>query len=332
MNFRQIGIDNSSNGEAGTDRSFGRLPRFAGWHYPRLLWRVLPTGIKDMLRELRVRILSPYLVRDLPRHNQFEQTPEDAMASESISIVVPVHDAPEVTWRCLVSLQRYAARAEVIVVDDASKLEATKKLLEDFAGRNHWRMIRHVATMGHSAACNAGSAVATRPYLCLLNSDTVVTPECWRPIIRVFEENPSIGVAGPSTSDSGNSQTQPRVHFARRYMNDSQICAYASRLAADYPHAGFSDLRWVSGFALFIRRELWEKIGGFDRNLPDYGNDVELCRRSLEEGNRVVWVGSSYIHHLGGISYGKSIGVEAIFARAKAAEEYLGKREDGYER
>lgn len=53
---------NSSNIHS-TDpgRSFGSLERAAGWHYPTFLWRVLPTGIKDALRELRKRIVTAHV-------------------------------------------------------------------------------------------------------------------------------------------------------------------------------------------------------------------------------------------------------------------------------
>lgn len=57
------------------------------------------------------------------------------------------------------------------------------------------------------------------------------------------------------------------------------------------------------GFALFIRRSLWEQAGGFDQRLPDYGNEMELCRRIAEEGYRLVWIRNSYIHHFGQQSY-----------------------------
>jgi GT2 family glycosyltransferase len=319
-------INRSGSNKVDPNSSLRHLPRAAEWHYPSFLWRVLPSAVKNALREMRVRILTLYLTRHLPRNKEFEQSPEDALATASLSIIVPVHDAPEVTRRCLMSLQKYAPKAEIILVDDASKLEETSAILEDFSSRNGWKLIRHLEPLGHSLACDAGASLATRPYLCLLNSDTVVTPWCWRLITRVFEDNPNIGVAGPSSSSAGSTQTLPLAHFARFYMNDSQICEYASRLLAEHPDTIITDLSWVCGFAFFIRRCTWEQLGGFDRNIPDYGNEVELCRRLLGIGYRAVWVRNSYIHHFGGASYDKPIGVKSIFVRARAAEDYMNQK------
>lgn len=315
---------NSSSGHAvDFNRSWARFKYVGSANYPLFLSRILPVGVKDALRELRERILGPYLTRRLPRSKEFEQSPEDAQASGSMSIVVPVHDAPEVTKRCLMSLQKWAPKAEIVLVDDGSKLEETQELLAEFSSRNDWKLIRHSEALRHSAACNAGASLATRPYLCLLNSDTVVTPWCWRPLVQVFDDNPAIGVAGPSTSFSGNPQTMPDALLMRHYMTNSQICEYARHLSDEGADPVLTDLLYAAGCAFFIRRGLWQQLGGFDRNIPDYLNEGELCRRILEAGYRAVWVRNAYIHHLGGVSYRKALGREAIDAHYRAAEDYI---------
>jgi GT2 family glycosyltransferase len=151
----------------------------------------------------------------------------------------------------------------------------------------------------------------------------VVTPWCWRLIIQTFENDPNIGVAGPSTSAAGNIQALPLETSACLYLNDNQICEYARRLLDQSTDANVTDLPWISGFALFIRRGIWEQLGGFDQNLPDYGNDVELCRRVLGIGYRAVWVRNSYIHHFASASYGKTIGPNSILARIRIAQDYI---------
>lgn len=267
-------------------------------------------------------MLAQYTVRHLPRPGEFDQSLEDAMASSDLSIIVPVHDAPEVTRRCLTSLQKFAPKAEVILVDDASKLEETKGLLQEFSARNEWRLIRHVEVLGHSAAVGSGASVAMRPYLCFLNSDTVVTPWCWRPIVQAFEADSTIGVAGPSTS-SGGYQTLPLAYSIRHHLTDNQICAFANQLILKPAGDALADVPSVSGFAFFIRRSLWELFGGFDQSLPDYGNEIELCRRAAGAGCRLVWVRSSYIHHFGKASYKDAIGFATILTRIQAAERYI---------
>jgi GT2 family glycosyltransferase len=276
-------------------------------------------GMYTTRKEIRRRLFS----RGLSRNRVFEQPVVHRLASASMSIVVPIHDAPLVTKRCLSSLERYAAQAEVILVDDASELQTTVDIIRDFSARNGWTVISNKESRSHSAACEVGARLGSRPYLCLLNSDTIVTPWCWRPVVEVFETDAAIGVVGPSTSESWNAQTLEIANHCRHYWNDSQIFAFAERLATANPQCLIAELPWICGCAFFIRRNLWQTLNGFDRNLPDYGNEVELCARIASMGYRTVWVRSSYIHHLGRQSYADEIGDREIQSRMQATYQYV---------
>jgi len=299
------------------------LPLAASVRIPSLLRGASLRPVRNVLRKLRVRIL----MHDFRRPREIVQSMEDASASESMSIVVPVHDAPAVTRRCLSSLEEYAPKAEIVLVDDGSSLVETEDMIRDFIDRNGWKLVQHAKPFGHSVACEAGASLATRPYLCLLNSDTVVTPSCWRLLKQVFEYDGNIAVAGPSTSHSSNSQALPVARYLREHWNDNQICDFAMRLLAKCPDPDISDLSWASGFAFFIRLSVWKQLGGFDRNLPDYGNELELCNRVATKGYRTVWVRNAYIHHFGGQSYRESIGEEAIAARKVSTWIYIKEKE-----
>jgi GT2 family glycosyltransferase len=296
-----------------------RFRRAASLRIRHFFKRALPRPLIHALRELQGRILT----RDYPRHTQFEQSMEDAQATAFLSIIVPVHDAPTVTRRCLGSLEKYAPRAEVIIVDDGSSLAETRSIIAAFSSRNGWKSVHHEKPFGHSVACGTGASLATRPYLCLLNSDTVVTPWCWRLVTEVFEHDLRIAVAGPSTSYCGTIQRLPVAAYFSPYWNDNQICDFAKRLVDESSYPIVEDLTWVSGFAFFIRRSLWEQLSGFDRYIPDYGNEFELCKRVSEKGYRTVWVRNSYIHHYGQQSYREAIGEDAIRARNEAAKKYI---------
>ena len=145
-----------------------------------------------------------------------------------------------------------------------------------------------------------GAEIASRPYLCLLNSDTLVTPWCWYTVKEAFEGDSAIGVAGPSTSESSNEQTVEMAAHCWFYWHDSPICSFAELLTAAYPNPAICDLPWASGFAFFIRRDLWQRLNGFDEHLADYGNELELCKRvrNIRLSGGVGAVRSSYIHHI----------------------------------
>jgi len=292
------------------------------WHIPRFLKRLIPQSVVTDLLDFKRRALA----RDFSRDTEFEQSPEDGLASASMSIVVPIHDAPAVTRRCLASLEKYAPESDIILVDDASILAETLEVIRQFGRRNVWKVVRNEKSLGQSAACRAGSNLATRQYLCLLNSDTVVTPWCWRGIKEVFEHDQTIGVAGPSTSNTGNPQSLALAEFLSPCWNNNQICAFAQRLLTQFQEPVVMDLAWVSGNAFFIRRRLWEQLDGFDQKLPDYGNEIELCGRVVEKGYRLAWVRNCYIHHFGRQSYRNTLGEEGICERIRTAKIYIAEK------
>jgi GT2 family glycosyltransferase len=298
----------------------------AAYRVPGKIRKVLPPGLVRAMQQLRDRLVRTLVSRSLPEHATFEQPHEERLASASVSIIVPIHDAPLVTRRCLVSLQRCAQNSEIILIDDGSRIVETTNVIREFSDRNGWKVSRNEKAAGHSAACATGARLASRPYLCLLNSDTVVTHRSWRAITEAFASNPSIGVAGPSTSSSGNRQTLDVAKRCRFSWNDYEICAFAERLAGARLQPLIVDLPWISGFAFFIRSSLWGQLGGFDQKLGDYLNEVELCKRAANSGYRTVWVRSSYVHHFGNQSYGEVMSAREIHSRTLVALQYVRNR------
>lgn len=296
----------------------------------RLASRFLPDGVKKAIKSgpagnvVRAvhRINAQITTRGLSPQHIFEQPVEHAQAASAMSVVVPIHDAPQVTERCLLNLERFASQAEIILVNDASRMPSTREIIREFSTRNGWRVVSNTQATGHSRASAAGAQLASRPYLCLLNSDTVVTPWCWLPVLEAFESDARVGVAGPSTSRSGTRQALRVARDCRFEWNDNQICGYADRLRKSALLRPVIDLPWIGGFALFIRRTLWQELGGFNQNLSDYGNEIELCKRVAQSGCRAVWCRRAYIHHFAAQSYKQVLPQHEIERRRMAGAQY----------
>ena len=281
--------------------------------------------IKSKYRSIRAW----FLTLNLHSAGNFSLSPEERKSSAEISVVVAVHNAPEVTRRCLVSLQKFAGDAEVIIVDDASNPGEVPQMLEDFCRRNNWRLMRNEKALGHSRASEMGVAVSKRPYVCLLNSDAIVSSKSWHGIARAFESSLQMAVVGPSTSYTVGPQLVLRACHCRRYWTDEQIWRFAEKYVACQKNQPLVDVPFVGGFAFFIRRSVWDALDGFDKNLPDYGNEMEFCQRVKRADLRIAWTKGSYIHHLGNESYGKAIGLDTIKKRSLDALAYTQKKHGG---
>ena len=160
----------------------------------RRLRKRLPDSVRRRMRAIRAQFLSV----GLPRSAEFSQPEEEKRASADMSVIVPFRDVPiHVFERCLKSLGRYAPEAEVILVDDGSVRKETAEIVARYISTYHWKLVRNEKSLGHSRATEAGAREATRPYLCLLNSDAIVSPWSWRAAQEAFEADPKIGPADP---------------------------------------------------------------------------------------------------------------------------------------
>lgn len=290
-----------------------------------MIRKYIPESIKEVYWRMRAKLLSIGLTRS----GTFDQPRKEVEASSEISVIVAIHDSPQVIRRCLESIEKYGANAEIILVDDGSRLQETTDLIQDYEHRNGWIVIRHNEPMGHSRSCEDGSRGATKPYLCFLNSDTVITPWSWSAAKRAFETDPRIAVTGPSTSWTATKQSIRRAEYCRNYWTNNQIYAFAKKYISKQSPKSWVGLTTVGGFAFFIRRSVWEEFGGFDTKLPDYGNESELCRRLRDKGFRVIWMQNSYIHHFGKKSYGKLMTPSEITKRCLVAKAYIGRKHNG---
>ena len=220
-----------------------------------------------------------------------------------VSIVVPVHGKLAYTLACLRSLAKHGAQApfEVIVVDDASPDESSATL----ARINGLRLLRNTENLGFVGSCNAGAAAARGEFLLFLNNDTQVTPGWLDALLRCFDERADCGIAGSRlVYPDGRLQEAGGLVFADGSCWNTG--RFESRETAAYRYRRETD--YVSGAALMIRREVFQRTGGFDtRYAPAYYEDADLAFAARKLGMRVYYEPASTVIHCEGISAGTDL-------------------------
>lgn len=167
-------------------------------------------------------------------------------------------------------------RVHLYFVDNAStdgtvkKLAALKEELETVFGSFVIR--RSDENLGFGKGNNLGASLGSSPYLFFLNIDTEVFPDTLSQLVRQIEE------------DTG-------TEFGLWELRQMP-----------YEHPKNYDIltgevSWASGAAFAIRRELYERLGGFDENIFMYGEDVDLSWRVRMEGVKLRYVPKAAIHH-----------------------------------
>ncbi len=224
-------------------------------------------------------------------------------ASPLLSIVVPVHGKWEYTRACLVSIERHrpAVPFEVLVVDDASP-DQTAELVAASPGV---RLASTERNLGFIGACNLGARHARGAYLLFLNNDTEVRPDALDALVNAADSDDRIGLVGAMlVYPDGRLQESGGIIWA-----DGSGWNYGRGRDAGAPEfAARRDVDYCSGAAILVRRDLFERLGGFDqRYAPAYYEDTDLAFAIRATGHRTIVEPRAVVVHHEGISNGTDL-------------------------
>lgn len=204
--------------------------------------------------------------------------------SPLVSIVIVTYNKAYYTFQCLRSLLADSLPSyEVIIVDNASSDETTELL-------NNLRnaiVIRNKENCYFAPACNQGGEKARGKYLLFLNSDAFVHRGCVSSLTRTMESAFDTGAAGAKLVwRDGRLQEAGSIIW-----RDGSALGYGRGDDPSKPEYSYArDVDYCSAACLIVRRELFERLGGFDESFtPAYYEDTDLCMRIWDADYRVVY-------------------------------------------
>lgn len=217
-----------------------------------------------------------------------------------LSIIIVNYRSEQYLESCVASLFKYVQGVsfEIIVVnnDEHETLEGFVRKFPEVQKINLQKNI------GFGAAHNLGAKKARAEFLLLLNPDTEMIDDKTDLILGKFRKNKKIGIIGPRlvTTERKTQQwcTGQDVTLTRIIKNNFGLIE--SKKIWESQQEIFVD--WVSGTAMFVAKETFEKVGGFDEKFFMYLEDVDLCRRMRAGGFQVLFCPMVSILHKGGKS------------------------------
>ena len=204
--------------------------------------------------------------------------------------------------------------AEIIVVDNASDDGSVESIKEKFPSV---KLIVNEKNVGFGAANNIAMLHASGKYFLLINPDTIVREDTFTKMISFFEQNPEAGIAGCKVLNAdGSLQLACRRGFPGPWTSFTKVMGLStlfpkSRLFARYNLTYLDENKTyevdaVSGAFMMLRKEVYDKIGGFDQEFFMYGEDLDLCYRTQQAGYKVFYVHLTEIIHYKGESTKRS--------------------------
>lgn len=219
------------------------------------------------------------------------------MESTQLSIIIVNFRSEQFLTRCLASIYNvWGKEPEIIVVNNDIK-ESLVDIKRNFP---KVKIIKQQKNIGFGQANNAGAKIAQGKYLLLLNPDTEVLADDLEKIFEKFEKNEEIAVIGPGLiTNKGETQewcAGKEFTFWRLIKNNFGIIE--SKKIWESKNEILTD--WVSGAAFFVKKEIFDKAGGFDEHFFMYFEDDDLCRRIRKAGYAALYYPEFSIKHIRG--------------------------------
>jgi GT2 family glycosyltransferase len=217
------------------------------------------------------------------------------------SIVIPVHDRAGLTRRCLEAILGDPPRTsfEIVVVDDASADETPELLSRQ---PETVRSLRRDANGGFAVACNDGAAMARGELLVFLNNDTEPRTGWLDALVAHADAHPGVAAVGAKLLFPDDTVQHAGVVICQDGRPRHLYAGFpADHPAVQKPRA----FQAVTAACMLVRREWFERAGGFDPAFRNSLEDVDLCLRLREAGAEVHYCPGSVVTHLESASRGR---------------------------
>jgi glycosyltransferase involved in cell wall biosynthesis len=191
-------------------------------------------------------------------------------ALKTFSVIIPAYNAARTIHTCLAHIEKLEGNKQVIVVDDGSTDDTLA------IAQKHKVGLKSIPHSGPSVARNQGVKDATGEILVFVDSDVYLPGDFLVRVDKLFEENPQASAIQALYSD--------------RLFPHNIASLYKQKMQYWMMHRiGSREFCEVGGFAVALRRESFDQVGGFDSQVSmPLCEDLELGYRLTRKGLKII--------------------------------------------
>ena len=185
------------------------------------------------------------------------------------------------------------SKFKTIIVDN-SKSDEIRLLVE---GVKNIKYIKTKKNLGYGKGNNLGVSESETPFILILNPDILVQSESIETLYKSYFNYENIGILAPALYDNNNNR---RNNGTLSYINRDKVIM--KNILNNQKAEGNTCYQFVVGCALLIKKEFFDEIGGFDKDLFMYFEDNDLCDKTIEKNKSIIEIPESKMIHLQGLS------------------------------
>ena len=186
---------------------------------------------------------------------------------------------------------------EYIVVDNHSEDNSFKLLSQAVKKYHGFHCIESGQNNGFGAGNNLGVTYAKGTYLLFLNNDTQIKGKGISDMVTFLDEHKEAEVVGGELQNFDGTAQASTGKFFSLFPTILFLVGMQRLGVTDRNPKNVSEVDWVKGACLMIRKALFEKLHGFDQHIFMYTEDMELCYRAKKIGAKVYFYPTDGILH-----------------------------------
>ena len=201
------------------------------------------------------------------------------MQKPSVSIIITCYNLAEYLQDAIDSIKEYADSDdyEIILINDGSTDAITNFILQSIAENDKSIQLINQPNLGLAKARNNGIKLAKGNYIIPLDADNKLRPEFIKQTIAILNNNPNTTVVH---GDAQNFGSKTNIWKSKPFY-------FPEILLNNYIDA-------CAGF----RKSAWEKLGGYDENMPVMGfEDWDLWLRMGNSGCEFQYVNKIFFDY-----------------------------------
>lgn len=220
------------------------------------------------------------------------------------AIVIINYNGLNLIKKFVPSIITNSSNCNIYVIDNNSTDDSVNYIKNNFSNIN---IINNSSNLGYAGGYNEGIKKIDEDLLIFLNNDaTFLDENSLYNLVKVFKENSEIKVAQPKIIDFTNQEKFEYSGAAGGFIDFFGYPFCRGRIFSNVElknnYNTTREVFWASGTCFAVRRSTFIEHNGFDESFFAHMEEIDLCWRIKRKNidDKIVAVGNSEVHHLGG--------------------------------
>jgi GT2 family glycosyltransferase len=180
---------------------------------------------------------------------------------------------------------------EIVLVDNKSSDDSLEFVKQNFPDV---KIIKNEMNLGFAHGCNVGIKSSKGSMICLFNQDAIADKEWLSTLMYVIQTSENIAAAAGKMYYLGSVHGAANVFCTWSKIDPYTACGY-NFTKGDEP---MSNVDYLSGAAMLVKREVIDKVGLLDPGYFLYFDETEWCARMIRASYDLVYVPQAIVWHV----------------------------------